>query len=54
MGNNQEDKKNKLEKIIKSFNEQAKNLQDIIEKVKAEDPEAEFPPKENQDQKEEK
>ncbi|MGE5429522.1 MAG: hypothetical protein ACM3QX_00500 [Syntrophomonadaceae bacterium] len=54
MGNNEELKKNKLEKAIKSFSEQAKNLQDIIEIVKAEDPEAEFPKKEDKDQKKEK
>ena len=33
MENNQGQKKNKLEKIIESFKDQAKSLQDIIEKT---------------------
>lgn len=54
MGNNPEQKSNKLEKIIKSFNDQTKTLQEIIEKVKAVDPEAEFPQKKNKEQKQKK
>ncbi|MCU7493342.1 MAG: hypothetical protein ACM3UR_11675 [Bacteroidota bacterium] len=54
MGKNPEQKSNKLEKIIKSFNEQAKTLQEIIDKVKAVDLDAEFPQKEDEEQKQEK
>lgn len=54
MGNNQEQKKNRLEKVIDSLHDQAKNLKDIIEIVKEEDPEAEFPEKEDGSQEKEK
>lgn len=51
MGNNQDQKNNKLEQVIKSFKEQVKTLQDIIEEVKTENPEAEFPKHEDEEEK---
>ncbi|HEX2866397.1 MAG TPA: hypothetical protein VHO03_05115 [Ignavibacteriales bacterium] len=35
--------KNKLEQMIENLKDSAKTLQEIIEEVKTEDPEAEFP-----------